>query len=281
MIPRPALIAALILIEVAIAGEGIVAIRGNSPTHPAPVTVTEERRGGALVEGAPVSRFAVAANAALSVDIGNADLTIATGDADRLDVSLSKSTSVRPFQATSPIAARRVGAAIQIELSDRERWSTGDYRRVTIVVPPAMHVTVVSAGNIDASGLRADAAFDSENGDVTIANCALSALHVGAATGRITLLEVAVRRLDVKSDRGRIEGTAMLVRDGSVESGDGRISLAFAPGADTLVTAESAKGSIRVAGLPAPAESLRAVRIGAGRGRLGVRSDDGDIVLVR
>jgi hypothetical protein len=91
------------------------------------------------------------------------------------------------------------------------------------------------------------------------------------------------------------------VRDGSVSSSNGRVSLGFAPGADTTVTAEASNGSVRVSGFPAAAaaansasddeddddgdggggSSARTVRVGAGGGQLDVHASNGNIDLMR
>jgi hypothetical protein len=169
----------------------------------------------------------------------------------------------------------------------------GDDRMVTVLVPPETQVTVVNAGDIKATGLRAEATLNSiGNGSVTVDDYDAAALHVSSSDGPIVLHQIVAPRLDATSSSDRIEGTALQVRDGIVES-DGRVTLGFATGADTLVTAKASDGKIHLMGFDAAASgapgrsssdddddsSSQTVRVGSGDGRLEVHSSDGNITL--
>lgn len=290
MTPRAALIVVLVLVECAVGGEIVNAVRGDRPAQWfAPRTSAEAGSSPKLKEGGRHRVFEAGSQPSLSVDIGNADLTIRAGDASRFDVSLSKSSDFGIFRATAPITARKDGETVAIATSGEHGWSIGDDRRVTVIVPPATRVTVTNAGDIQADGLRAESSFSSDHGTVVIEDYDAPALRVAASDKRISLLRIAANSLDVTSDDGRIEGADLQVRDGTVKSSDGRVTLGFAAGSDTVVTAQSSDGTVHVADAQAAAASRAAhdgdgmssatMRIGDGNGRFDVRSSDGNIYL--
>jgi hypothetical protein len=295
MISRSTLIAALVVVELAIIGEMFVAFRGDQPpAWPMQGTEAEAASGPNLIEGGAHMIFDGGAHPALTVNIGYADLTVLTGSSSQIDVSVSKSTDFGPFRSKAPITARKEGDTTLVMTTPGEGWTMGDNRMVTVVVPPATHVTIVKAGDIDVTGLRGEASIKAVGmGSISVEDYDGPALRVEASNGRISLNRIIAARIDVVSSDGRIEGTALQVRDGSIESSDGRVTLGFAPGTDTLVTAEVSDGKIRLSGLESasPAEThkssddddddstTQSVRIGAGTGRLDVRSSDGNIEL--
>ncbi|GAC1406992.1 MAG: hypothetical protein NVSMB64_13300 [Candidatus Velthaea sp.] len=294
MISRGTIIAALVVIELAIVGESVAVVRGGpSTSFPERRTFARVASGPQLVEGGPHQVFQAGAHPALTVDIGYADLTILTGKTAQIDVSASASAEYGMFRSTAPITAREDRGMIRIATTGRRRWSMGDDRMVTVLVPPQTQVTVVTAGDIKADGLRAEASFTSTGrGTVTIEDYNAPVLHVESSDGRIVLHRIVAARVDVSSSNSRVEGTALQVRDGSVES-EGRITLGFAAGADTLVAAKTSNGRISVSGFSSASSAAserksseedsasQAVRVGAGNGRLDVHSRDGNINLAQ
>jgi Putative adhesin len=295
MISRRQLIALLVLVEIAIVGEMVLAIRGDQPGQwSAWRTGAHVASDSSLAEGGAHKVFDAGSRPALTVDIGNADLTIRAGDASQFDVSVSKSTDFGTFRAKAPITANRDGDTISIATNDRHHWSIGDDRMVTVLVPPETKVTVANAGDITAIGLHAEASINSDNGFVAVENYDAPALRVESSNGRISLRRIVAPRIDVTTSDGHIEGSALQVGDGNIETSDGTVTLGFAAGADTLVTAETSDGTIHVSGVSATAaaqtatktsgdeeSSTRTVRLGAGTGRLTVRSDDGNINILQ
>jgi hypothetical protein len=291
MLSRGQVIAALLAAEVAVVCLAVVSI--TSVRLPASFMATEARAGAGprLVEDGPHRIFDAGAHPALAVDIGYADLTIIARAAAPIDASVSASSAYGVLRATSPIEARSDGDTIRISTTGDPSWSIGDDRMVTVVVPPETKVTVLHAGDIRASGLRAEASFQSVGrGSVTVDDYDAPTLRVESSDGRISLHQVVTTHLEANSD-GRVEGTALQVRDGSVES-DGRVSLGFASGADTLVTATTDSGRVRLSGFAATTQpasastshdeddaSSQSVRVGAGTGHLDVHSSDGNISL--
>ena len=293
MISRGTVIAALLVVELAIVGEAFVALRGD---RPAPFHALRSDAADAsalhLVEGGSHRVFGAGAHPTLSVDIGYADLTLVAHDARQIDVGASNSTDFGFLRSTAPISASQDGATIRISATAPHGWSMGDDRRVTVLVPPDTHVTVISAGDIKAQGLRAEAAFQSTgSGDVAIDDYDAPALRVRAPNGRVSLHQVVTPRLDVTGGDD-VDGIALHVRDGTIET-DGRVTLGFAAGTDTLVTAHTDDGQVRASGFAergglATARASgddgddaasQTVRVGAATGNLHVHSTDGDITL--
>jgi hypothetical protein len=293
MISRGTVIAALFVVELAIIGEAFVAIRGDQPALSAPRIDAPAASGPHLVEDGPHEIFQAGAHPALTVDIGYADLTILTGKSSQIDVSLSGDTAFGVFRTKGPLVALRDGETIRIVATSGHRWSIGDDRMVTVLVPAETQVTVVKAGDIRASGLRAEASFNSiGHGSITVDDYDAPALHVSSSDGPIVLHRIVAPRLDATSSNDRIEGTALQVRDGTIES-DGRVTLGFATGADTVITAKASDGKINLSGFSSGASghassadddedsSLQTVRVGSGDGRLDVHASDGNITLAQ
>jgi len=292
MTTRSTIIAVLVVIELAIIGEAVVAVRGGQSFPPfAQRGEARSPSGPRLIEGGPHQVFDAGAHPMLTVDIGYADLTILTNSAPQIDVSLSETTTSGLFNESAPIVAREDGQLVRIADVDSHGWATGDDRMVTVLVPPETQVTVVEAGDIKASGLRAEASLKSVgSGTITVEDFDAPALQV-ASRGSITLRRIVAAHLDAKSRGDSVEGSALQVRNGSIDSDD-QVTLGFAAGADTLVSAVTKDGKISTSGFPETASAdadkssqdnddgaSQRVRVGAGEGRLDVRTSDGDIKL--
>jgi len=291
MISRGMVIAALFVVELAILSEAVIAIRGGVGPMPGPFADMQGPSGDRLAEGGPHQTFDVGAHPALTVDIGYADLTILTTQRSRVDVSVSGSRAFGIFRAKTPLTAREDGDTVRIAASDTGKWSMGDDRMVTVLVPPETQVTVINAGDIKANGLRGEASFNSiGNGSLTVDDFDGPALHVASADGPIVLREIVAPRLEATSSDDHIDATSLQVRDGTVES-DGPVTLGFASGTDATVNAETSNGRIRVSGFNADTAAAhkgsdddawsQTLRVGAGTGHLDVHSNDGDIRLAQ
>ncbi len=308
MVPRATLIAVLVGVEVAIVAGMVGALRGNSAPHWfgwSPVSAGTFEH--------PAWTFAAGPAPAVVVDIGHADLTIETRPSAQISVAVVAGVEI---SSSGPISARDDNGTIRITAagSVASHFYVDD-RNVHVTVPPATRVTVESAGDITASGLRAAASFDSAHGDievrdfhgplsatsadghVEITDAQCPTLHVASYNGRVVLRRVAASQIDASSSNGRVEGVAVQLHDGSVSSANGRVSLGFVPAADTTVSAASNNGHVRVSGFAAaPANQTRRggdeddddnspsatqVRIGAGSGRLNVHASNGNIDLTQ
>jgi len=300
MIPRGPLIVVLIVVELAILGGMVRAVRGGSSV-PWVATHTDEPQSttlvpGQFVEGGRHQTFDTGAHPSLIVDIGYADLTILARAGSQMDAGVSKSEMFGVFRATAPITAQQDGNTVRIVKTHDDAFSIGDDRMVTVLVPPGTDVTVVNAGDIKVTGLRGNASIKGVgNGSVTVVDYAAPMLHVETSNGHISLQRVVTARLDADTSNGAIEGTGLQVHDGNVVTSNDHVSLGFAAGTDTLVTAETSNGTVRTAGFPASSATVthgggdddddddgpssQTLRIGAGTGRLDVHSSNGNIDL--
>jgi hypothetical protein len=291
VISRGSILAAIVIAELAIVGTAIVAVRGDQigPSF-APPAFAQFTHGSHLIEGGPHQLFYIGPHPSLTVDIGYADLTIQSGKAGQIDVSVSPSPDFGIFRSKEPISATKDRQTVRITTPSQHGITTGDNRMVTVVVPEGTSVSVVHAGDIRASGLRAEASFSSlGNGFIRIEDYDGPALHLTASRGSVTMHAVAAQHLEVSARDDRIEGTGLRVHDGSIEGGD-RVTLGFAPGTNTVVNADTDDGRITATGLNATAagkkgddddSSSQTVRVGAGNGSLDVHTSDGNINLVQ
>ena len=237
--------------------------------------------------------FTVGEQPEVTVDIGYADLTIERGSEPHVSVDVP-SHGWHGIGASAPaITAHQDGDRILVAEAERSGWTLSDDRRVHIVVTPGTRIIVQNAGNIDASGLRAAATFSSNNGYVAITDFNAPSLAVETSNGRVELRDVTAPSFEVSSSNGRIEGSALHVTNGHVSSSNGRVTLRFAPGTDTTVTAATSNGSIDAGGLSATSAkphkssdddddddaTAKTIRIGSGAGQLDVHSSNGNINL--
>lgn len=283
MISRGTLIAGLLALEVAIVCEAVVAIRGGAPGS-GPYHINE---------GAPHQIFRVGPHPVLSVDIGYADLTVVARTAPEIDVSVRASTAFGIMRANAPITSRADGETVRIATRDGVRWSSGDDRMVTALVPADTQLTVVRAGDIRTVGLRAEASLKSTGqGSITVVDYDAPALHVTSSDGGIVLDRVSAARVDATSENGRIEGSALRLRDGRIDSED-RVTLGLRSGTDSRIVAEATNGRINLSGFsdaltttskPSPDSNdgdstVRTIRVGAGNGHVSIHANDGNITL--
>jgi hypothetical protein len=295
MVPRTTLIAVLVGVEFALVAMMVQAI---SPAARAPWDdVSAFRFPGPAESTSAFDHYAFAAGLSpnLTVDIGLADLTIERRNQPGITVTVARHGWHGMGGSAPAITAHQDGEKVTVSSTDDSGWTWSDDRLVTIAVSSGTRVTVQNAGNINALGLRAAASFNSSNGTITVEDFNAPSLQLSSSNGRLKLHNIVAPQLDATSSNGRVEGTALVVRDGRVESSNGRVTLGFAPGADTLVTAATSNGNVRLSGVHATAGSAgsdtdsddddgdapasRTVRIGAGRGRLDVHTSNGNINL--
>ncbi len=292
MISRGTILATILVLELAIVGMAITAVRGDQigPSFASPA-FAQFTHGSHLIEGGPHQIFAVGPHPSLTVEIGYADLTILSGKEPQIDVSVSPSSDYGIFRSKAPITANLDGQTVRVATSEHG-LTTGDNRMVTVVVPEGTKVTVFHAGDIKASGLRAEASFTSRgNGFIHIEDYDGPSLHATAANGPIIMHAVSVERLDVSARNDRVEATSLRVHDGTIESGD-RVTLGLASGTNTIINADTDDGKISATGFSDGASvagarksdddaSSETVRVGAGNGSLDIHTGDGNINLVQ
>ncbi|MGA3036616.1 MAG: hypothetical protein ABSE64_03945 [Vulcanimicrobiaceae bacterium] len=294
MISRGTVLAAILVAELAIVGTAITAVRGDQmgPSF-GPPGFAQLTHGSHLIEGGPHQIFDTGSHPSLTVDIGYADLTILTGKASQIDVSVSPSRDYGLFRSRAPISARQDVQTVRVASAPEHGLSVGDNRMVTVVVPIGTKVTVVHAGDITANGLRAEASLSSlGNGFIRVEDYDGPVLHLTASRGPIIMHAVTVEHLDASARDDRVDGTALRVHDGNIESGD-RVTLGFASGTNTVVNAITDDGKATASGFSTGASvagsrkdddddsSSETVRVGTGNGSLDVHTTDGNINLVQ
>ena len=301
MIPRSTLIAVLVGVEFALAGAMVTAVRGDGSTW-----------GTLAPSQAPDRSYRFRADAAttVTVAIGYADLAIDTAPGSQITVSFGSHGF--SFGHLAPLSASEAGNDVRVTSTDPDGvgFMGNDKRLVHITVPPATHVNVQYAGDMTVAGLRGHASFNSDNGKidvsdfqgaleatssdghVSLTDSVFSTLHVSSANGHVELRRVSADHIDASSDNGRVVGSGLRLRDGTVSSENGHVSLGFASGSDTTVTAATSDGSINLAGFGVASQTThggdddddgaaKTVRIGAGNGQLDVHSSNGNIDLTQ
>ena len=317
MVPRATLIAVLVGIEMALVFAMVVALGGGPAAHPAMWPGAPAGAASVVTPQTAPLIFRTSDHPELSVDVGLADVTIDTHPDARIDVAVSD--GFHHIGSQAPITSHADRDTIRIAADESDFWAfLGDSRVVHVTAPPQTRVVITNAGNINVTGLRADATVNSgahfhpgdgitvqdfrgsltatsPDGTIDVIDADCPELHVTSSNGRVTLTRVKARRIFASSSNGRVEGTGLQLRDGRVASSNGRVSLGFASGADTTVTAGAANGHVRVSGFAATTASYvrgsddedddddsaaaKTVRIGAGSGRLDVRATNGSIDL--
>jgi hypothetical protein len=317
MVPRATLIAVLVGIEMALVFAMVVAMGGGPAARSGGWPGAPGGAASALTPLTAPLTFPAGDHPALAIDVGLADVTIDTHPVARIDVAVTD--GFRHMGSQAPITTRADGDTIRISAEETDFWAfLGDSRVVHITVPPQTRVVIANGGNINVTGLRADATVNSgahfhpgdgisvqdfrgsltatsPDGTIEVTDADCPELHVTSANGRVTLTRVRAQQIFASSSNGRVEGTGLQLHDGRVASSNGRVSLGFASGADTTVTAGAANGHVRVSGFAATAatyvrggddadddddsSAAKTVRIGAGSGRLDVRASNGSIDL--
>jgi Putative adhesin len=292
VIQRGTLIAVLIGVEIALVVMMAQAISpgASAPWHDAASNQPSSGRAADYT-------FHTGPQPEVTVDIGYADLTVYQHSEPGIAVNVTGHGWHGFGSSAPPITATQDGNIVNVSAAESSGFSWGDDRMVTIAVAPGTRLTVNNAGNIKATGLRAQASFKSVgNGTVWIEDFNGPSLDVASSNGRLTMHNIVARQLDAESSNGRVEVTGLQVRDGNIDSSNGRVSLGFAPGADTTVTAATSNGHINVSGFtvtPAKAvkhgdddddddddsTSARTIRVGSGSGRLGVHTSNGSIYI--
>jgi hypothetical protein len=318
MVPRATLIAVLIGVEVALLVGMVNAVQGRGMSwFPVGMTAPDTAAGPQSGRRPRAYQFPAGAHPLVIVDAAGVDVVVETQAIPRINVVMHEERS-GPFTGTpQEISARDEGGTIHVTSDDVQQTHVFGREKLTlqIVAPPNTRITVTDAGDITLAGFRAATSLDSRDGaidvhdfrgdltasnsdgriDVTDADC--STLQVSASNGRLVLTHVNAAQVDASSSNGRVIGTAVQLRDGRVSSSNGRVSLGFAAGADTTVTAATSNGRINVSGFadgPASlvktggddsdsddddAPAAKTIRVGAGSGRLDVHTSNGSIDL--
>jgi hypothetical protein len=307
MISRSTLIGALVVVELGIVGMAVRAIAGDSaPTGPpAPGQPHHHHFGGGVTPPARLDRtFTLGATPHVVVDVHDVDVVVDAGS--QPVVRAVESTSMAGYvSGTIPVLSAETGPA-EVRIASASDGGVhvvfGELsRKLRVTVPVGAQVEIVSAGRIDATGLRAKLIAHSPDGSVHVRNHR-GDLDLSTDSGRIELVDVqgadiaanthdgrlyftrvGAERMNGHTNSGRIYAVDLRVKDGALSTNSGRVAASFTGTSDAKITAKTGDGKIVVEGLPsAEADGdARSVQLGAGSGHFEISTDDGGVTISR
>lgn len=303
MISRSTLIGALVVVELAIVGSAVRAIAGDG--QPTAAGFHGFGWHGKTVDQTVVDRtIPSGSDPRVVIDVHDVDVVVEPGAQSGVHVVESVHKAGYVNGEFSPINVSPTADGVRIAAGESNvHVIIGEVtRRLKIAVPPAARIEVVSGGQIDASGLRAklvahveDGAIhvSDQRGDVDVSTGSgriyltdVQATDIAASTseGRLYFTRVGAERLDAHTNFGRIYATDLRAVDGALTTKEGRVTISLAGNSDAVVSAKvTADNDIHVSGMPVTEDGAnkRVVRLGSGRGRFEVSSDDGSITLTQ
>jgi hypothetical protein len=301
MISRSTLIGALVVVELGIVGMAARAIAGDH-TRIGPPFARGHHFGFTPSVAMPEQLDkTLALGPAPHVVIDVHDIAVAIDAAPQPAVHAVEETSVSGYVTGSvpPITASAVSGGVRIASSGGGvDVVIGEFsRKLRITVPEGARVEVLSAGRIDATGLRAkliahtpdgsvhvrdhrgDVDVSSDSGRIELVD--VQGVDVAANTheGRLYFTRVFADRINGHTNFGRIYAVDLRVKDGALNTHSGRISASFTGSSDATVTVSTGDGKVSVAGLPSTQAGTdkRTVQLGSGRGHFEVSTDEGAV----
>ncbi len=316
MISRSTLIAALVVVELAIVGTAVRSFGGGgggdrSGSHGwGPFGFG---RAEAAVRTPLDRHFATGLAPHVVIEVGDVGVTIQTAPGpdvhvvERLEQHGWVSGSVPPVRAEQTADGVRIvspsGSGMHVVMGEL-------VHELLVTVPATATLAVTGGDRIAATGLRARFTGHTDNGairlrdhqgdvDATSSNGRVELIDVRAAgvkvhtdNGRLVLTRVVADRLEASTDNGRIVAAAVRLADGAITTSNGRISVAYTADSDATLTAHTSAGRLDVAGSGAAAAEdgndeggdenhQRVLRLGAGRGRFEISTDNGSIHLTQ
>lgn len=302
MISRSTLIGALVVVELAIVGVAFSAVDRIGAMGPAAFAFGSSPGSvGSVDAGVPRLDKTLPAGVAphVLIDLRDADVRIDTSGqpavrvTDMLRVTGYLSGTIPPVTAdATPDGVRiaTIGSGGHVLIGALTH-------QVRIVVPPSARVEIVSAGRIDAAGLRAKLVAHTPDGEIHVRDHR-GDLDVSSASGKIELIDVrgddiaanthhgrlyftrvGAERIDGHTNYGRIYAVDVNAHNGALSTHSGRVSASFTGDSDATVAVSTRDGHVTVSGLPNTrlGSSARSVQLGQGRGQFEVTTDDGDV----
>ncbi|HYW55284.1 MAG TPA: DUF4097 family beta strand repeat-containing protein [Dongiaceae bacterium] len=301
MISRSTVLGALVVVELAIVGMGAKAIAGggSGPPQAGPGFALRDFGSSAAT---PLDRtFLTGPAPRIVVDAHDVAVVVdgTGGPAVRVTETVRKAGYVAGD--IPAIVAQQTPDGVRITATgSTDVIAIGKLtHEVRISAPVGAHVEITSAGHVDAGGLRskliahlAEGAFvihdhrgdvDVSTGGGSIRMVDVQGSEIAASTrdGRVYLTRIGADRIHASSASGRIVGADVRAVDGVLTTRDGRIILSFADNSDATVDAHTGDGKVRVTGFDATQSDggHSIVRLGSGRGRFEVSTDDGSITI--
>jgi len=134
------------------------------------------------------------------------------------------------------------------------------------------------------SDQRGDVDVSTGSGRIYLTDVQAADIAASTSEGRLYFTRVGADRLDAHTNFGRIYATDLRAVDGALTTKEGRVTVSLAGNSDAVVSAKvTDDNDIHVSGLPVAEDGAnkRVVRLGSGRGRFEVSSDDGSITLTQ
>jgi hypothetical protein len=300
MISRSTLIGALVVVELGIVGMAARSIAGD---HTSIGPSKGHRHFGFMPSVAMPEQLdkTLAAGFAPHVVIDVHDVAVAIDTGPQPVVHAAEESSIAGYvtgtvpaitASTSPDGVRLAssGGGADVVLGEFSR-------KLRITVPANAQVEVLSAGRIDAAGLRAkliahtpdgsihvrdhrgDVDVSSDSGRIELIDVQGDDIAANTHEGRLYFTRVGADRINGHSNYGRIYAVDLRVKDGALNTHSGRISASFTGSSDATVKVSTGDGNVTVAGLPSTQTSTdkRTVQLGAGHGQFEVSTDEGAV----
>jgi DUF4097 and DUF4098 domain-containing protein YvlB len=310
MISRSTLIGALVVVELGIAGMAVRAVAGDSaaptgPPAPAQPGHHHNHFGASVTVPPKLDRsFALGATPHVVLDVHDVDVVVDAGSQPVVRAVESTSVSGYVHGSVPALAAETGPGEVRIASSNEGGVHVvfGELsRKLRVTVPAGAQVEIISAGRIDASGLRAKLVAHSPDGSLHVRNhrgdvdlstdsgrielVDVQGADIAANThdGRLYFTRVGAERMNGHTNSGRIYAVDLRVKDGALSTNSGRIAASFTGTSDAKITAKTGDGKIVVEGLPsAEADGdARSVQLGAGSGHFEISTDDGGVTISR
>jgi hypothetical protein len=297
MISRSTLIGALVVVELAILGLAARAVGLSGGTSPTAFVPPGPSWGGSTAT-ASNTLYPTGPAPVVVVDLHDVSVSIETASIGGVRVT----DGVRSWGLFShhvvPVNVERTADGVRISVNDSGKgFFTRISRHLEVQVPPLAQVRVVSAGDVEASGLRTafsvhdvndvtvrdhrgDLDVSADRGDITLADVQANTISATTSNGNVTLTRVVTDQLTTHSDDGDITADEVRANGGAVSTADGDVKVSFAPGTDATVNLNTGDGSITVNGARQGDDDgshAQVVHVGLGRGHLDISSGDGNI----
>ena len=306
MISRSTLIGALVVVELAIVGMAGSAMAigpfGGPFGAPFAFHVPSFGRGAFASSNTLDRRFVVGAAPHIVIDVHDVPVIIEAENG--VTVHAVESSKMGFFGGTTaPITAQQTIDGVRLHTSgDAGVIALGGFdHSLRVTVPPAARVDILSADDVDASGLRAklvvhapsgmihvsdhrgDLDLSSTEGRIVLTDVQGANVAANTRDGRLIFHRVAADRLDANTVDHYIEAVDVYAVDGALTTRSGHVNVSFTGDSDATVNVRTDNGKVHVHGLDTTDDtrSSSIVHLGSGRGHFEVSTGDGTINITR
>lgn len=302
MISRSTLLGALVVVELAILGYAAQAVAGAGPsTHWTFPSWTIHTAGIGGVTTRLDKTFAAGPAPHVVVDVDQADVTIVTQSTPSVHVTGTMTIYGRTSGVKPSLDAVATTDGVRVAVEAGLFQHTGRVEReVRLAVPPGAQVEILSAGDVTTTGLhgkliarlrggdlrvsdqQGDVDAETSSGDIQLVDARSGSFALRTDDGDVKLTSSGADHVDAHTKSGSIAGADLRVGDGTLRAESGNIDVSFAADSDATVNLNTGSGSISGAGTTSSDDGSaagRSVRLGSGRGHVGVSTDSGSITI--